>query len=149
LIWASYAVLFPFRRGGDVIYLQGRLFEGGRKYINLKGIRIPLYNVDRIGSLPLGTRIHICEGVPDALAMESKGLPAVAVLGASSFREEWVDDLLPYQVAVTPDSDDAGSALLRKVKETFRSRGKSVALVSMPRGKKDVADVVAEMEKTL
>jgi DNA primase len=148
LIWTSYTLLFPFYRGQDVAYLQGRLFKGERKYVNLRGIAKPLYNIDRLRSLPVGRRIHICEGVPDALSLESNGLPAIGVLGANSFRAEWVEDLLPYTIVVTPDGDRAGRTFGRKIEEFFGARGKGIITVAPPAGK-DVADVIAQIRRTM
>jgi DNA primase len=149
LIWSSYALLFPFYLGKNIAYIQGRLFTGGRKFVNLKGIAIPLYNFDRLRSMPVGRRIHICEGVPDALSLESQGLAAVAVLGANSFRADWVEDFLPYEVAVAADEDSAGSSLRRKIEKCFRARGKAVLNVRLPVGRKDVSEVIAELGRTL
>lgn len=149
LIWNSYALLFPFHHMKRTVYIQGRLFTGRRKFVNLNGIPIPLYNVDRLSSMTAGQRVHICEGVPDALSVESTGLAAVAVLGASSFREGWVKDLLRFEVAVAVDGDSAGSSLRRKIEKCFRMRGKSVIHIPPPAGKKDVSEVIAELGTTL
>ena len=77
LIWGSPALLFPFYTNGSVIYLQCRMFEGNRKYLNPRGIAKPLFNSDRLSNLPAGSLIHICEGVPDTVAMETHRLLVV------------------------------------------------------------------------
>ena len=46
LIWSSYALLFPFRQGKNIAYIQGRLFTGGRKFVNLSRT---LYSHDGAG----------------------------------------------------------------------------------------------------
>jgi DNA primase len=145
LIWSSYALLFPFYENQMPIYLQGRLFDGRKKYLNPKGIAKPLYNADRLRSLSAGKRIHICEGVPDALALEENGLPAVAVLGAGSFREQWVDAFMPYEIALMPDGDSGGRAFCQQIRKLFRARGKSTLIVSLPEGK-DVAEVAGHID---
>jgi DNA primase len=144
LIWSSYTLLFPFYEGEDVSYLQGRLFRGDRKYVNPRGIPKPLYNVNRLKSVPEGRKVHICEGVPDALSLESIGLCAVGVLGASSFRPEWVEEFLPHKIAALPDRDAAGRRFNGRIKALFRARGKSVLTVAVRDGK-DVAEAVAKM----
>lgn len=144
LIWGSYALLFPSLQDDAVIYIQGRLFAGGTKFIGLRGIPKPLYYADRLDSLPSGSRVHLCEGIPDALALEAKGLYAQAVLGASSFRPDWVDRLLRYDVVVVPDGDSGGETFLRTVSKAFRTRGKAVRAVKMPQGR-DAADVLGEL----
>jgi len=107
LIWDSPALIFPFYQNGSAIYLQARMFAGDRKYLNPRGIAKPLFNADRLADLPTGNLIHICEGVPDALAMEAHGLMAVGVLGATSFRPEWVDQFIKLKVAVVGQGDEA------------------------------------------
>jgi hypothetical protein len=148
LIWTSYTVLFSFYINGTVGYIQGRLFKGEPKYLNPRGIAKPLYNIDRLHSLPAGSIVHICEGVPDALALEAHGLPAVAVLGASSFRQEWVEDFMPYDIVLMPDGDSGGETFRRAISEFFKARGKAVRAVNMPIGK-DVADVIGEIRGTM
>jgi DNA primase len=147
LVWSSYSLLFPFCKDGAVEYIQGRRFAGEPKYLNPKGIPKPLYNKDRLSRLPFGEAIHICEGIPDALALETRGLPAVAVLGASSFRAEWVDGFMPYDIVLLPDGDRGGDTFRRTVSQLFAARGKAVHVVR-PESGKDVADVAAAMGGT-
>lgn len=144
LIWTSYSLLFPFLHDGAVEYIQGRLFEGKMKFINLRGVTKPLYNVGILDGLEAGSIVHICEGIPDVLAMCAKGLAAVAVLGASSFRPEWVDLFIRHNVSLWPDGDKGGETFRRTVEGAFRKRGKAIAVNTMPRGK-DVAEVIALM----
>ncbi len=145
LIWTSYALLFPFQAGGSVQYIQGRIFRGNQKYLNPRGIPKPLYNVDSVLDLPAGALVHVCEGVPDVLALESKGFHAIGVLGASSFRPEWVDLLMRYDVVLMPDGDQGGDTFRRTISALFLAHGKAVRTVHLPLGK-DVADVIANMK---
>lgn len=144
LIWTSYTLVFPFYDKGAIIYIQGRLFKGEPKYLNLRGITKPLYNIDCIKTLGTGAIIHMCEGIPDALALEGKDLPAIAVLGANSFRVEWVELFLKYDVVLIPDGDAGGETFRRKISELFRARGKTVRVVHVP-DDMDVADVIASL----
>ena len=141
LIWGSYAVLFPFRENGQIVYIQGRLLRGKTKFIGLRGVPKPLYNAECLASLKPGTTVHLCEGIPDALAIEAQQLHAVAVLGASSFRTEWVDSFLNFDVVVVPDGDSGGETFVRVVSRAFRKRGKAVRAVEMPEGQ-DAADLL-------
>jgi 5S rRNA maturation endonuclease (ribonuclease M5) len=149
LIWTSYAILFPFQQNAGIEYIQGRLFKGDPKYLGPRGITKPLYNVERTGSLSAGSIIHICEGIPDALALEAQGLSAVAVLGASSFRAEWTDFFMRYDVVLIPDRDHGGDTFYKSISKYFNERGKTVRRVRIPEGKKDVADVIAELGRKL
>ncbi|MDZ4808988.1 MAG: CHC2 zinc finger domain-containing protein [Bacteroidota bacterium] len=143
LLWTSYSLLFPFYSEGRVAYLQGRLFHGEPKFLGLRGIDKPIYNLERISSLKRGSIVHICEGIPDALALENHNIPSVGILGASSFRQEWVDIFKKYDVVLMPDGDNGGKIFRQTIKNLFKARGKDVRSVQMPIGKKDVADVIA------
>jgi DNA primase len=55
LIWGSPAILFPFHEQGSIIYLQARMHEGARKYLNPRGIAKPLFNTDCLSHLPAGS----------------------------------------------------------------------------------------------
>ncbi len=142
LIWGTPALLFPFLQNGSVIYLQARMFGGGRKYLNPRGIAKPVFNLDRLSSLPAESTVHICEGVPDTLAMEAHRLNAVGVLGATSFRHEWVDQFLKFNVEVVGQGDAAGEKFVSEISFFFRTRGKPVHCILLPKGK-DAADVLA------
>lgn len=142
LIWGTPALLFPFYQNASVIYVQARMFEGDRKYLNLRGIAKPLFNLDRLTGLPAESVVHICEGVPDTLAMEAHGLKAVGVLGATSFRPEWVSQFLKFDVEVLGHGDAAGEKFAADISNFFRTRGKSVCCKLLPEGK-DAADILA------
>ena len=146
LIWNRYTLLFPFYEGNSVVYLQGRVFGGRTKYLNLKGVIKPLFNSNKLLHLKPGDSIHICEGVPDAIALESRGLNAVAVLGATSFKDEWVDRFLKFRVVICPDGDKGGQAFEKNVTRLFYSRSIEVETLHVPPGM-DVSDVLARIEK--
>ena len=145
LVWFKYSILFPFIEGGRVTYIQGRLFEAKAKYINPKKIAKPLYNKDKLSSLSVGETIHICEGVPDALALESCGHNATAVLGATSFKDEWATLYKGLKVVIAPDGDKGGKTFFKKVKSILNSHGISVSILKVKENK-DVSDVIGEMD---
>lgn len=142
LIWGTPALLFPFRQNGSFIYLQEGMFEGDRKYMNPRGIAKPLFNVDRLTGLPPESMVNICEGIPDTLAMETYGLSAVGVLGATSFRPEWVAQFLKFNVELLGHGDAAGAKFAADIAIFFRTRGKSVCCKRLPEGK-DATDILA------
>jgi DNA primase len=74
--------------------------------------------------------------------MEGAGLAAVAVLGATSFRSEWVEKLLPFDLVGVPDGDAAGEKFMKCLSNEFRSRSKSIRFVVPPIGM-DASDVIA------
>lgn len=143
LIWSSYAILFPFYNDGQIAYIQARMIGGEKKFLNLRGIVKPLFNVDRLSELQPGRTVHLCEGVPDAIALETHNLIGIGILGATSFRAEWVDLFLKFKVIVLGDGDAAGAKFAGDISKFFMDRGKPVQCKSLPKGK-DVADVLAQ-----
>ncbi len=148
LIWPGYCLLFPFYDKDKVTYIQARLFTGKAKYINPTGIQKPLYNMNLLSRLNKGDRVHICEGVPDALAMASRNLNAVAALGATSFNHEWVSKFKDFDVFIVPDGDDGGILFSKKITGLFNNKGLSVSKLRIPKGK-DASDVLAEIGKKI
>jgi DNA primase len=143
LIWGSYALLFSCYERGRITCIQARLFEGHPKFLNLRGIPKPIFNVDRLFTLKPGQLVHLCEGAPDAVALESHGLAAVGIFGATSFRHEWVDRFLKLKVAVLGDGDAAGEKFSKDISDLFLERGKPIKCMTLPKGQ-DVSDVLAE-----
>jgi DNA primase len=147
LVWNSHALLFPFYEQGVVSYIQARMFHGEPKFLNPRGVPKPLFNADRLQKLKPGQLIHLCEGVPDAISIESHGLIAVGILGATSFRADWVDRFLKFKVVVLGDGDPAGTKFTRDISTFFLDRGKAVQCKPLPAGK-DVADVLAQTRRS-
>lgn len=142
LSWSGYAIVFPFNVGATTQYLQVRCLQGGKKFFGPSGIPKPMFNSQRLRDLQAGSLLHICEGVPDAIAMEGSGLAAVAVLGAPSFRSEWVENLLAFDLVGVPDGDAAGAKFMKCLANEFRARSKSIRFVVPPQGM-DASDVIA------
>jgi len=137
LVWWDHVLLFPFVQDSHIVYIQGRRFNDneGAKYVGLNGLVKPLFNLNVLRSLRKGDPLYICEGVPDVISAFEMGFPAVGVLGAHSFKEEYADLLLPYHIYVIPDRDIAGAAFVRKIKEAFRRKGSVVEVLDFPFGK--------------
>lgn len=77
----------------------------GPKYRYEKGATSALYGLK---TLKKSEPVVICEGELDALCLISHGIQAVSSTGgAGTFKEEW-KDLLPQEVFICLDSDDAG-----------------------------------------
>lgn len=146
LVWKSYAMLFPFYEEDKITYIQARMFEGDPKFLNPRGVAKPIFNADKLHQLKPGQLIHLCEGVPDAIAAESYGLAAVGILGATSFRAAWVDLFLKFKVVVLGDGDAAGEKFTKDISAYFLARGKVVQCKTLPKGK-DVADVLAQARR--
>lgn len=147
MVWGSYSLLFPCYEAGKIVCIQARSFDGRAKFLNLRGVPKPIYNVDKLRGLKPGQLVHICEGAPDATALESHGLVAVGILGATSFRPDWVDLFLKFTVVVLGDGDVAGSKFAKDISHYFIERGKSVKCMPLPEGQ-DVSDVLAQAWRT-
>ena len=142
LSWSGYSLIFPFKFDAGTQYLQVRCLQSSKKFFGPSGIPKPMFNSQRLSQLQPGSLLHICEGVPDAIAMEGAGLPAVAVLGATSFRSEWVKELLPFDLVGVPDGDAAGEKFMKCLANEFRARSKSIRFVVPPKGM-EASDVIA------
>jgi DNA primase len=142
LLWSGYALVFPFKNAAGVHYLQVRCLEGDRKFIGPSGVTKPIFNQARLASLKPNDTLHICEGIPDALAIEGRGIAAVGILGATSFRNEWVEEFLPFELIGVPDGDGGGKAFRLCLTKAFHARSKSIAFVVLPAGE-DASDVIS------
>jgi len=144
LLWWDYTILFPFVCGGRIRYIQGRrLSADGPKYIGLKGITKPMYNVHALSRLKHGETVLICEGLPDVLAAHQFGCVAVGIPGANSFRSEWTDSFLDFRVVVVPDMDTAGQRFGMKIRQSFAHCGKPVDVLRIE-GAKDLAEYLSK-----
>jgi DNA primase catalytic core len=136
LIWWDHTILFPFFEQEKIVYIQGRrLMSESPKYMGLSGISKPLYNHDVLRNLSKDSTVFICEGITDTLTAAQHYFNAVGVLGASSFRKKWVDDLNKFRIIVVPDNDLAGQTFEKKVKEIFLEKGHIIESVHVKRGK--------------
>lgn len=139
-IWYDRTLLFPFRENNKIIYLQGRRFSNhGGKYIGLSDIEKPLFNHSVLATLPRGTTVCICEGIPDVFAAYELGLHAVGVLGAGSFKAEWVSQFAHVQVVIIADNDYAGMESAVKIQRHFSKQGRIVECIRPSEGK-DLAE---------
>jgi DNA primase catalytic core len=135
LIWWDQTILLPFKNHERITYIQGRRLKGNTpKYLNLRGITKPLFNLDILNSMKKGEIVYLCEGVFDALSASQIGLNAIGVLGASSFKETWAELFMNFQVVIIPDPDEAGNKFAEKAKIIFHRRGKVVDSIHLPVG---------------
>ena len=142
LIWSGYGVVFPFLEGPTTLYLQVRCLTGSRKFVGPAGVCKPMFNHSRLKKLAPSETLHICEGIPDTIALEGQGLSAVGILGANSFRTDWVDELLPFDLVGVPDGDSGGTRFKEGLVSAFHARSKSIRFASPPAGM-DASDVIS------
>jgi DNA primase len=145
LLWSGYSLIFPFNDNNtSVSYVQVRCLESKQKFIGPVGVMKPIFNRGRLQLMRAQQVLHICEGIPDALALEGRGLAAIGILGATSFRTEWVDELLPFDLVGVPDGDSGGEQFRQSLVKAFHARSKSIRFVLPPKGM-DACDVISKV----
>lgn len=122
---------------GLVRYLPG----AEKKMIALPGSKRGLFPAPEV----LSTRrpLFVVEGEPAAVSVRSTGHQAVAIPGAASWRGEFMQRLLGYQLVCLPDCDTPGRDLMQRVFSVLPN----VRVVDVEPGRNDgfdVGDMVAE-----
>ena len=89
-----------------MVYLSGRSLDGQEpKYLHLPGEIRYLYNEDALSS----KTVYIAEGIPDCLSAVQAGYPAVAILGSSNFKPEYLSKFSRCEVVyLCLDGDKTG-----------------------------------------
>lgn len=144
-IWKTGTIIFPFMEDGKIMYLQGRQFNKDPKFLNPRNIPKLIYNIDLLKTLKSGATVYICEGVPDTLAVIGLGLPAIGILGASSFKSEWVDYFVNLRPVILPDGDSGGEVFAISIIKMFTERGILIQRKRLPAGA-DIASFIKSRE---
>jgi len=99
-------IVFPNFRRGQIVHISGRgLGNDDPKYLHLPGEIKYLYNEDALYE----KEVYVVEGIVDCLSAIQCGYPAVAVLGASNFKPEYLQKFSHCEkVYVCLDGDEAG-----------------------------------------
>lgn len=133
--WWQRVLLFPFIENGRVVYIQARRFDDGHpRYINLRGVQPPMFNSDCLRNAKKGSRVFICEGIPDTMTAHQLGFVSVGCLGANAFRDEWARLLTPFEIIAVPDGDSGGDRFIRGIRAHMRHSGRSVEKLKVPVG---------------
>jgi 5S rRNA maturation endonuclease (ribonuclease M5) len=122
---------------GVARYLPG----GSPKMLSLAGSRRLLFPAPE--TLMRQKPLYLVEGEPAAVSVRSCGLQAVAVPGAQSWRMEFAQRLMPFNVIVLPDCDSQGRELAARVVRAL-PRVRTVDLDPGRQDGWDVGDAVAE-----
>tara|TARA_Y100000310_G_scaffold287114_1_gene311806 strand:- start:2260 stop:4242 length:1983 start_codon:yes stop_codon:yes gene_type:complete len=97
---------------------KGRVHPAGRE--------ASLYPLRVLDSTPLREekRLVICEGELDCLLLLDNGIPAVTgSAGATTFQEEWLDDIpMEMEIVLCFDNDDAGAKGREKLRALIREK---------------------------
>jgi DNA primase len=130
---------------GMLLGFVGRSVEG-KDFKNTPGLPKgkTLFNLNRIKN---SKNVYVVESSFDAIRLDQCGLPAVATLGSnvSNFQ---IDLLKKYfnDIIVIADNDEAGSNMVKKLKEKLTSK---VSVVSLDKQYKDIGDMDDDQIKDL
>jgi len=128
-------ITFPHMLYGRVVYISGRGYPE-KKHKKLEKDRVPLthlYNEQVLSQ----KEVILAEGEIDTLTLLQHGFNACGVLGAGSFKEEWVDKFKNCEtVYLSFDADEAGEKGNLRIAEFLGSKAR---LVFLPEGE-DVND---------
>jgi len=122
-------IIFPNIRQGRVVHLSGRSMDGSEpKYLRLPGQIRHLYNEDALHN----DEVCVVEGIVDCLSVAQAGLAAVAVLGARSFKPEYVSKFRQCtRMDFCLDGDKAGKEGALKAAQLV---GDKARIVMLPQG---------------
>lgn len=118
---------------------------GGWIY-KLEGIRRVIYNLPRVLAADF---VWVVEGEKDANTLNTaKGFVATTNCGgAEKWTEEYSKSLRGKDVAIIPDNDAKGEAHLDVLKKSLAPFVKSMRVIRMPDGFKDVTEYVESFEE--
>lgn len=119
-------VIFPNIKRGRVVHLSGRSLDGREpKYLHLPGEIRYLYNEDDL----CNETVYIVEGITDCISAVQAGYPAVAILGSSNFKPEYLPRFSRCKsIYICLDGDRAGEEGARKIGGLIGERARIVRL---------------------
>ena len=124
-------ITIPYMSAGTVAAIRGRAFDdlNGAKYKTPPGTLARLFNSDATWE---AEEVVITEGEFNAIALAQQGIAAVGVPGANTWQQGWEDYFTETKrVHLCLDTDDAGAAGARKIKDAL---GAKARVVTMPVG---------------
>lgn len=153
----THRLVIPYLNEGQITYLRARYFDSkentisnGLKYFGLRNDDLNLntvkrfYNIDILSELKIYDELFICEGELDCLCLLSIGLNAVAIPGVNSFPQNELNILSDYNITLCFDNDPVGKSASVKLIEAFYNIRKTVNIIELPDGIKDVSDFIIE-----
>jgi len=143
LIWWDNTLLFPFYNlRNEISYIQGRTIteNSSLRYINLSDINTVPFNLQILNKLPKLSHVVIAEGVTDCISCCVLGRPAIGIIGASGFKEEYLTFFKDFIPVIIPDNDKAGNLFASRIKKLFERVGKELFVVPLDIQFKDISD---------
>jgi len=129
-------IIAHLSREGKATWLTGRAADDATepKYLNVS-LPKPILGLEQVQ----GDQVVLVEGPLDWIAARIMGLPAAATLGVGVSKLRLLSLARFRRVAILFDNDEAGKAAARELAAALGARA---AVVSLPGGVKDVADVL-------
>ncbi|MCK2240973.1 MULTISPECIES: hypothetical protein [unclassified Crossiella] len=119
-----HRLLFPARRDGHTVWLQGRSTRHGvakeGRWRSLSGIRPWPLGLDQLGQAGLDEMVLVAEGSTDWLALASRGWTTIGVPGAQAIANMWLRLLTGRRVVLAHDGDGAGDLGAQLWRERLR-----------------------------
>jgi DNA primase catalytic core len=143
LIWWDNTLLFPFYDlHNEISYIQGRTIteKSDLRYINLSNINTVPFNLQVLNKLPKLSHVLITEGVTDCISCWVLGKPAIGIIGASGFKEEYINFFKDFIPVIIPDNDKAGNLFAARIKKLFERVGKELFVLPLDIKFKDISD---------
>ena len=137
-------VTFPVRDAsgrlvGMLRYAPNPEQRTGKKMLAAKGSTRELFPGPE--TLPVGERVFIVEGEPDAVAGRSLGLAAVGVPGAGTWKAAWAARFAGRDVVILTDCDRDGRKLADAAGRDLLAHAASVRVVDLDSTRTDGYDV--------
>lgn len=129
-------VIADLSRGGEARWLTGRAADDitQPKYLNVS-LPKPILGLELVE----GDELILVEGPLDWVAARAMGLPAAATLGAHISRLRLTALARFRRVYLLLDADEAGR---KAAQELAKALGRRAVIVPLPKGAKDVADLL-------
>lgn len=114
-----------------------RVWKSGSGAHSTKGCKTQLLGLDSLASAKPGSKVWVCEGEWDALALfdllqASSEDVVVAVPGANIFKADWVPFFRGMTVHLCYDRDPAGDSGAKRAAEMLSSTAKTIKKVNWP-----------------
>jgi len=138
----DYPVVIPYIEGEDIVYIKARRLDGKNpKYMQVKGLSIPLFNRDILKTMDKTEPLYICEGEFDTMITTQNGFNAVGVVGVNGLKPEIIQELVGFDVYLAFDNDTAGQTAIKEVANRLILAGVNVlGQIDLPEGVKDLTD---------
>lgn len=151
-VFVRHGLLFPFYWKGEPVDVQGRNVEAAGKddrFRNTTGANPIPYNADALlEARATGSRVFICEGATDTLALAQSGRLVVGIVGTGGFKPAWLEAFEGLDVYLALDNDQAGQKAAKDITKVFVAAGhRAPKVVKLPEGIKDVNQFFRSMAK--